>query len=952
MSVKRFMTSISSRLAAALKSQSASNGRPGWRGSSWPLSYHLIILALAIILPLLVLAGLSLRNSFDAEWETTNQNAQRVADGAMARFDRDLLTAVTLLNVLARNAAFDRHDYRVLYDRAKEGVLDREGEILLIGADNQIIFSTGAEFGAKLPQAAVGRDTYGPAAAPSQPFVTDLFIGNISKQPRFAIIVPIVRDGHAVARLHLTMEPAELSTALTDPGLPPGWQFALADRAGKTVVSSASMARVGEPMPQTLLAGARQSFGLFQVPAADGQSLLAAYRRSNVTGWVGYALIPLAAIETPFARIWREFMATGFSFLALSLFAAYLLSRRMTRPIDGLTRAATALGRGERFLMPHSSLLEANLLGEAIGQAAVDLRHRSEALSESERRFRLFADQTADMIWFFDSKNGRIDYMSPAFEAIWGRSRKEIGGMEDWRRTVHPDDLPTFDGDIASPGQSGAKAKYRIVRPDGTVRWVRDSRFALDDAGAPPRIIAGILRDVTERREVNQNLSRARAEAENRLAELEHLYGSSPIGLAVIGRDYRLQRVNDFVARIKGRSHDECLGRPLFELLPEMQAVAEPQFQLILDGDAAVRCVEFLTAGGGGVARFWAAHLYPIVVDDHGVTGIGIILEETTEQKVHQKALVRLAAIVYAANDAMFSTSQSGVIMNWNPAAEAMFQYTPEEITGKPFSTLVPDVEVGTYDALFGEASRGDGARFDTELCRKDRTAIPVSISIAPIRGGDEATAVSVTIEDITERKQFEERQILMNRELAHRVKNSLAVIQAMARHTLRSSPTPQAFTTAFEGRLQAMSTSHNLLTASQWEGAEISDLIREQLAPNVVGVDQLQLSGPSVALPPGIATSLGLVLHELSTNAAKYGALSVPSGKTQISWIVEGTGATRRLKLDWRERGGPVVIPPREKGFGSTLMEYTGKVTQQFDPEGLHCTVEMAFSDSAPRTY
>jgi two-component sensor histidine kinase len=111
-------------------------------------------------------------------------------------------------------------------------------------------------------------------------------------------------------------------------------------------------------------------------------------------------------------------------------------------------------------------------------------------------------------------------------------------------------------------------------------------------------------------------------------------------------------------------------------------------------------------------------------------------------------------------------------------------------------------------------------------------------------------------------------------------------------------------------------------------------------------------MSGPSVKLPPGIATSLGLVLHELSTNAAKYGALSVPAGKVEISWIVEGAGKNRQLRLDWRETGGPPVTPPREKGFGSTLIEYSGKVTQAFDPEGLRCSVEMAFSEDRPRSY
>jgi PAS domain S-box-containing protein len=637
----------------------------------------------------------------------------------------------------------------------------------------------------------------------------------------------------------------------------------------------------------------------------------------------------------------------------MSLVAAYLLSRRMTRPIDGLTRAAMALGKGERVLTPHSSLLEANMLGEAIGHAAVELRHRTEALSESERRFRLFAEQTTDTIWFLDIENDRIDYMSPAVEKIWGRAKGDISRMDDWRRTVYPDDLAILDAEILKRGQGGVQAEYRIMRPDGTLRWVRDTRFPLEEAGRPVRIIAGIVRDFTERREAIENLTGARAEAEDRLAELEHLYKSAPIGLALVGRDYRLQRINDSIASIKGRSHEECVGRPLFELLPELEAVAEPLFQRILNGGGAVRGVEFQTdRAGGGAAISWAAHFYPIAGKGRDIAGIGIMLEDITEERVHRNALARLAAIVHAANDAMFSTSLSGVIMNWNPAAQALFQYTPEEAAGTPFSMLFPQAQAKAYNSVFGVASKGESARLDTELCRKDGTAIPVSISTAPIKGGDETIAVSVTIEDITERKRIEERQLSMNRELAHRVKNSLAVIQAMARHTLRSSPTPQAFAAAFEGRLQAMSTSHNLLTASQWEGAELSELIREQLAPSMAGSDRLTLSGPNVKLPPGIATSLGLVLHELSTNAAKYGALSVPSGGVDVSWVVKGDGRHRQLRLDWRETGGPTVVPPQGKGFGSTLIEYSGKVTLQFDPEGLRCTLEMAFTEEAPRAY
>ena len=954
MRLKRFIASLMDRLAGPSQSgpgDSLAGGlgdAEGRRRGSWPLSYHLIILALVTMLPLLILAGLSLRNSFHAEWGSAQQRAQRIADGVMARFDRELVSAITLLNLLARDTAFDRHEYRLLYDRAKEGALDRKGHILLVANDDRVIFSTEADYGAELPRAAAGRDPADPVAKTPQPYVTDLFAGNLSKQHRFAVIVPIVRHGKAEARLHLTVEPEELGAAVTDFGLPDDWQFALVDRAGKTVASNALFAQRGEPIPQRFLTPAGENSGLFEVPEPTG-TLLAAYRRSMVTGWLGYALTPLAAIETPFTRIWTEFLATGVSFLTLSLMAAYLLSRTMTRPIDGLTRAAMALGRGDKFLMPHSSLREANLLGEAIGSAAVELRHRTEALSESERRFRLFANQTTDMIWFLDVERGRIDYMSPAFTKIWARSMGEVAGLDDWRHTVHPDDLAILDAEIAQAARGTLQAEYRIVRPDGTARWVRDTRFPLEEPGRRPRIIAGILRDFTERREAIQNLTGARAEAENRLAELEHLYERSPIGLAVIDADLRLRRINDFIADMKGRSRGDCLGRPLYDVLPEIEAVAAPLFRQILAGGGAVTGAEFRTERLG-VEAVWAAHFYPISGD--GVSEIGVILEDITEEQVHQRALARLAAIVYAANDAMFSANLSGMIMNWNPAAQALFQYTPEEATGQPFSMLFPESGSEECETLLREVKQSEGHRLDTELRRKDATMISVSLSIAPVKNGEETVAASITIEDITERKHSEERQHLMNRELAHRVKNSLAVIQAMVRHTLRSAASPQAFATAFEGRLHAMSTSHNLLTASQWEGAELGELVREQLAPSIVGADRLALSGPSIKLPPGLATSLGLVLHELSTNAAKYGALSAPGGKVHVSWSVHGTGRTRELQLDWRESGGPTVVPPREKGFGSTLIEYSGKVTQTFDPEGLHCTVEMAFSEENRRAY
>jgi PAS domain S-box-containing protein len=343
-----------------------------------------------------------------------------------------------------------------------------------------------------------------------------------------------------------------------------------------------------------------------------------------------------------------------------------------------------------------------------------------------------------------------------------------------------------------------------------------------------------------------------------------------------------------------------------------------------------------------GGPQYLLAHFYPVRVKNGAVSGLGAILENITERKRTEQALARLAAIVQAASDAMFSFAPTGRIQNWNPAAETLFQYTKREAMERNFSGLFTEEKADDYQELLTAWQAGESRRLSTELRRKDGQTFPASVSIAPIMEGERIVAISTTIEDITDRQRSEKRQLLMNRELSHRVKNTLAVIQAMARHTLRSSPNPAAFSTAFEGRLRALAIAHNLLTSSEWEGADIRELVHEQLSMHLSGAGQLKLEGPKLLLPPGIATSLGLVLHELATNAAKYGALSAPGGSVNLKWQVVPSTPHKTLKVEWREAGGPAVTPPTRRGFGSVLIENTAKVEQHYEPGGLRCTIEM----------
>ena len=179
-------------------------------------------------------------------------------------------------------------------------------------------------------------------------------------------------------------------------------------------------------------------------------------------------------------------------------------------------------------------------------------------------------------------------------------------------------------------------------------------------------------------------------------------------------------------------------------------------------------------------------------------------------------------------------------------------------------------------------------------------------------------------IQDITERKQIDEQQRFFLDELNHRVKNTLATVQSIAAQTLRSSKNAVQFKESFEGRLLALSMTHNLLTLKSWREADLHDITEQELAPYKREADErVVIDGPKVNLPPRYAINLGLVLHELVTNASKYGALSVPTGRLDLSWsVTHATDRPTTLRIRWRESGGPPVQPPKRQGFGSRLIQ------------------------------
>jgi two-component system CheB/CheR fusion protein len=209
---------------------------------------------------------------------------------------------------------------------------------------------------------------------------------------------------------------------------------------------------------------------------------------------------------------------------------------------------------------------------------------------------------------------------------------------------------------------------------------------------------------------------------------------------------------------------------------------------------------------------------------------------------------------------------------------------------------------------------------------------------------------------DIRERKRAEQRDPLLNRELAHRVKNSLAVVQSLANQTLRSSGSLSDFSSTFQGRLQALAAANDLLTQSNWAGSDFKTFVERQLSVLIADRDRrLKASGPAVIIPTSLTVPLGLALHELGTNAIKYGALATDDGTIKVSWTVKQEQGGERLQVEWREVNGarrpqqqqqrPAGVKPPSSGFGTILIDRGipgAKVKREMNPEGFVCTLDI----------
>ncbi|MDB5438882.1 MAG: signal transduction histidine kinase [Caulobacteraceae bacterium] len=323
-------------------------------------------------------------------------------------------------------------------------------------------------------------------------------------------------------------------------------------------------------------------------------------------------------------------------------------------------------------------------------------------------------------------------------------------------------------------------------------------------------------------------------------------------------------------------------------------------------------------------------------------------------ERAPDQGKIALIAFASIGEYAIFTTDLSGLITSWNAGAQKILGYTEAEIVGQPCDLIfVPEDRVRGAPELERTTALRDGRAEDLRWhLRKDGSRFWGSGNMMSLVDGNEIVGFVKVLRDETERKRAEEQRQLLLNELNHRVKNTLATVQSIASQTLRAGGVPKTVRETLESRLASLSEAHNILTRESWEGAGVWEIVRVAVAAHTAvenGAARFNLQGADVWVPPRIAVALALALHELATNALKYGALSVPHGQIAIEWQVEGPLAPRLLRLKWRETGGPTVNPPEKRGFGSRLIEsglaaeLGGAVRLDFRPEGVRCEMAAA---------
>jgi two-component system CheB/CheR fusion protein len=431
-------------------------------------------------------------------------------------------------------------------------------------------------------------------------------------------------------------------------------------------------------------------------------------------------------------------------------------------------------------------------------------------------------------------------------------------------------------------------------------------------------------------------------------SDLQNLMAATDFGTLFLDARLRIKRFTDHVTDLfRITPADE--GRPITDFAHQLEYADLIKDARTVLADLAPIRREIRSRAD----RWFDVRLRPYRTVEDKIDGVVITFVDISDRRQIEEALraseqhlLNEKQLIDLSREPIFVWDLDVGIVQWNRGCEEFYGFKRLEAIGQQgyelLRTAVPGSSLEQVKAMLLE--RGSWSGELRQRSKDGRDLIVHSrLELVAVEG---RRLVFESAHDISDSKQWEQHQRLLLRELNHRVKNTLAVVQAIAHQTLRNAKTSKDFVQAFEGRVAALGSAHDLLVRSDWKGADLESLAREQLKPHISDdPSRAQIEGPPVLLPPSLASPFGFIIYELATNAAKYGAWSAPAGRVSLNWsLVPGNPATW-LKFEWKESGGPRVKPPTDKGFGSVLIEKgipQARVNREFKPSGVVCTVEV----------
>jgi len=575
------------------------------------------------------------------------------------------------------------------------------------------------------------------------------------------------------------------------------------------------------------------------------------------------------------------------------------------------------------------------------------------ALTDSEARFRATFENAAVGVALVGS-DGSILRGNNCLARMLGYSVEELKTLT-FQDLTHPDDLATnlsvFNKTLVGEAESYCIEK-RYVRKDGGTVWASLSVGSVRKTDGGVDYFVSVVEDITDRK-------RAEARLAERNAQLDLAGNIARIGSFMYDDSSKKLQLSPGCAAIYGLpegmleiSREDWRARVHPDDLANLDAVAHRAFT---NGEREF-VLEFRIFRNGEIR--WIESRVLISYNEAGkpVRRIGAKID-VTERKRAEQALaernIQLALAAKAGRVGSYSYDVDTEIMHISDGYAAIHGFpegTTEVARSECLAGVHPD-DIGRVERFRSEAFRDSRREYNVEYriirpggeLRWVETRCFLSFS----GGGHPHRVVGVSI-DITERKRVEEQQRTLLAELDHRVKNALATVSAVVSHTRQGSSSVADFVAALDGRIRSMATTHELLSSHRWHGVSLKELARRALAPYVTG-NNTEIRGPDILLKPEAGQAMAMVLHELATNAAKYGALSTSNGRVSIRWDRHLNGHPRsHLVFKWQEIGGPRVAALGKSSYGTSTIrelipyEFGGTVDLVLAPDGVQCRLEL----------